>query len=274
MLDLPYIPHDGICRIDCPSNFYPDGPSGQRVCTKCVGSCKKECPPASIESISSAQRYKGCTHINGPFTLSIRNPGGRKFNKQHEKKSSIHFRNVLNVLFFLSIFADNVVRELETFLSDIEVIEGPLSIVRSYPILSLGFFKKLHTIKGDVTGSKKYGLKVLENQNLQALFTQNVTVEHGRMFFHFNPKLCMNIIEEFKDNVTELRNVSRLPTDEVAPNSNGDKTACNVTELEVKTTKVSHNSVVMELRPLPYEDERQLLGYLLHYMPAPYQNVR
>ncbi|XP_031636037.1 insulin-like receptor isoform X2 [Contarinia nasturtii] len=244
LLDLPYIPHDGICRIDCPSNFYPDGLSGQRVCTQCVGSCKKECPPANIESISSAQRYKGCTHINGPFTLSIRNPGGH-----------------------------NVVRELETFLSDIEVIEGPLSIVRSYPILSLGFFKKLRIIKGDITGKLKYGLKVLENQNLQALFTQNVTVERGRMFFHFNPKLCMNIIQEFKDNVTELRNVSILPIDEVAANSNGDKTACNVTELNVRITTISYSAVVMELTPLPYDDERQLLGYLLHYMPAPYKNV-
>lgn len=49
LLDLPYIPHDGVCRIDCPSNFYPDGPSEQRVCTKCVSTCKKVCPPARIE---------------------------------------------------------------------------------------------------------------------------------------------------------------------------------------------------------------------------------
>lgn len=162
---------------------------------------------------------------------------------------------------------------METFLSDIEVIEGPLSIIRSYPLLSLGFFKKLRVVEGDITGKEKYGFKVLENQNLQALFSQNVTIGHGRMFFHFNPKLCMNIIEEFKDNVVDLRNVSKLPADEVAPNSNGDKTACNVTSLEVAITKTSHNVVVMELKPLPYEDERQLLGYLLYYMPAPFQNV-
>ena len=162
---------------------------------------------------------------------------------------------------------------METFLSDIEVIEGPLQIIRSYPLLSLGFFKKLRVVEGDVTGKEKYGLKVLENQNLQALFNQNVTIEHGRMFFHFNPKLCMNIIEEFKSNVVDLRNVSKLPIDEVAPNSNGDKTACNVTELQVEVKRLSHNVVVMELQPMPYEDERQLLGYLLYYMPAPYQNV-
>lgn len=164
-------------------------------------------------------------------------------------------------------------RELETFLSDIEVIEGPLSIVRSYPLLSLGFFKKLRVVQGDVTGKEKYGLKVLENQNLQALFNQNITVEHGRIFFHFNPKLCMREIENFKNNVVDLRNISKLPADEVAPNSNGDKTACDVERLEVNITKKTHNIVLMELKPLQYEDERQLLGYLLFYMPAPYQNV-
>lgn len=163
--------------------------------------------------------------------------------------------------------------ELETFLSDIEVIEGPLHIIRSFPLLSLSFFKKLSVIKGDPFGKDRYGLKVIENQNLQALFERNVTIEKGRLFFHFNPKLCMNIIEAFKENVLELRNVSKLPVDEVAPNSNGDKIACNVTALEVEVKKTKHNMVLLELKPLAYDDERQLLGYLLYYMPAPTQNI-
>lgn len=167
----------------------------------------------------------------------------------------------------------NIVRELEMFLSDIEVIEGQLSVVRSFPLLSFSFFKSLRIIRGDPSGKDKYGLRVIENQNLQALFTQNVTVEHGRIFFHFNPKLCMNIIEQFKDNVVDLRNISKLPTDEVAPNSNGDKIACNVTSLKVNITKIQPTMVLMDLEPLFYEDQRQLLGYLVYYMPAPYQNV-
>ncbi|XP_055327050.1 insulin-like receptor [Sitodiplosis mosellana] len=244
LLDYPYIPSDGKCATDCPSKFYPDGPSGKRECIPCNGSCKKECPPGTIDSISTAQWYRGCTHIKGPFVINIRNQGGQ-----------------------------NIVRELETYLSDIEVIEGPLSIIRSYPLVSLGFFRKLRIVEGDVTGKEKYGFKVLENHNLQSLFTQNVTIQHGYMLFHFNPKLCMNIIEEFKDNVLDLRNVSKLPADEVAPNSNGDKTACNVTSLEVEIKTFSHNVVVMELKPLPYKNERHLLGYLLYYKPAQYQNV-
>lgn len=162
---------------------------------------------------------------------------------------------------------------METFFADIEVIEGSLSIVRSYALLSLGFFKKLRTIRGNTEGKDRYGLRVVENQNLQALFSQDVTIEHGRLFFHFNPKLCMDIIEKFKKNVKDLEHVDQFPSDEVASNSNGDKIACDLEALEVQVTKVSYNGVIMELKPLPYEDERQLLGYLLYYMPAPYQNV-
>lgn len=164
-------------------------------------------------------------------------------------------------------------RELETFLSDIEVIEGPLSIIRSDQLFSLGFFKNLRIIKGDLTGETKYGLRVLENQNLEALFTRNVTIEHGRILFYSNPKLCKNIIEVFKDNVIDLRNVSKLSDDEVIPNTNGDRKACDATTLEVEITNVSHNVVVMELKSLPYEDEQYLRSYLLYYLPAPFQNV-
>lgn len=165
-------------------------------------------------------------------------------------------------------------RELDTFLSDIEVIRGPLSIIRSDQLSSLGFFKNLRIIEGDATANEKYGLRVLENQNLEALFTRNVTIEHGRILFYANPKLCMNVIEEIKDNVVDLRNVLKLSDDDVIPNTNGDSRACDVTTLEVEITNVSHNFVAIELKPLPYEDERFLRSYLLYYKPAPFQNVR
>lgn len=79
LYEYPYIPRDGECAIICPSNYYPDGPSGDRKCIPCIGSCKKDCPPGNIDSISTAQRYRGCTHIKGPFVINIRNQGGRKY---------------------------------------------------------------------------------------------------------------------------------------------------------------------------------------------------
>lgn len=170
-------------------------------------------------------------------------------------------------------FSDNVVKELENFLSDIEVIEGSLKMVRSFPIVSFSFFKKLRVIQGKKLETGRYGLYVVDNQNLQSLFSHNVTIERGKLFFHFNPKLCPAVIEELKDNVVELRSVEKLAIEDVALNSNGDKIACNVTELKARVTKSMPTVALIELVPLAYEDDRSLLGYILYYMVAPYQNV-
>lgn len=77
----PYIPRkDGECTYVCPSDHYPDGKSGQRECKECgAEGCKRECPAGSIDTISAAQRYRGCTHIKGSFVINIKNQGGRKY---------------------------------------------------------------------------------------------------------------------------------------------------------------------------------------------------
>lgn len=175
---------------------------------------------------------------------------------------------------FLHSILDNVVKELENFLSDIEVIEGSLKMVRSFPIVSFSFFKKLRVIQGKKqleTG--RYGLYVVDNQNLQSLFPHNVTIERGKLFFHFNPKLCPDVIKALKDNVVELRGVDKLAIEDVAENSNGDKIACNVTELKARVIKSMPTVALIELTPLSYDDDRALLGYILYYMVAPFQNV-
>lgn len=74
----PFIPFNGKCQLDCPSNHYPDGDSGNRFCRQCDGKCKKECLPGSIDSIAAAQRYRGCTHITGSLWIQIRSQGGRE----------------------------------------------------------------------------------------------------------------------------------------------------------------------------------------------------
>lgn len=174
---------------------------------------------------------------------------------------------------FIFLIADNVVRELEHFLADIEVIEGALRVVRSFPILSFSFFKKLRTIQGKTLESGRYALYVVDNQNLQYLFPNNVTIERGKIFFHFNSKLCPAVIERLKDYVVDLKNVSTLPVEDVALNSNGDKTACNVTEMTAILATVGPQGAIIELNTIVYDDERVLLGYIVYYMVAPYRNV-
>lgn len=33
---------------------------------------KRECPEGRIDGVSSAKRYRGCTHINGSLVISFR----------------------------------------------------------------------------------------------------------------------------------------------------------------------------------------------------------
>ncbi|KAG4073858.1 hypothetical protein HA402_014063 [Bradysia odoriphaga] len=241
LLEYPYIPRDGECSTVCPSNFRPDKLLGHRKCIPCVGTCNKLCRPGAIYSISTAQDYRGCTHISGSLMINIRNQSDQ-----------------------------SLVSELENSLSEIEEIEGNLVIEQSHSLVSLEFFKKLRLVKNDPVGHQKYGIKVIGNQNLRTLFAHNVIVEHGRMFFHFNPKLCMNVIEELKLDVIDLRSESSLNDVEVAPDTNGDKTACDIVKLNVLIKEINANNVVMELALLERDEP---LGYLIYYKPAPNRNV-
>lgn len=119
---------------------------------------------------------------------------------------------------------------------------------------------------------EKYGIKVVGNENLRELFMNKVVIEHGRMFFHFNPKLCIAVIEKFKSDVLNLRNESSLIDDEVAPDTNGDTAECETVELHVEIERIDHDTVVMQL--VPYDKERgQVIGYSINYMPVLYRNV-
>lgn len=188
-------------------------------------------------------------------------------------------------------------KELETALSDVEEIEGSLKIVRSFPIVSLSFFRKLNRIRGNRPPNDRdnawYALYVMDNQNLQDLFPNRVIIDQGKIFFHFNPKLCYSNIEKLKSDVAELKDVNSLAIEDVATNSNGDKVACkslylcirvrsfyiginipgNVTILKVIVAEIASVAAILSCEAMRYTDERVLLGYVLHYIPAPYQNV-
>lgn len=156
-------------------------------------------------------------------------------------------------------------KELEQSLSSITEIQGYLKVVRSFPLLSLNFLKNLEIIHNKV--NEKYALTVMDNQNLQDLWDHNVTIIGGKLFFHFNPKLCFYKIEQLKD-----RGQVFLDED-VARSSNGDKIACNITHLAVNVTQRSAIAVIITWEPFKVEDERVLLGYTVYYINAPFKNV-
>lgn len=122
----------------------------------------------------------------------------------------------------------------------IEEIQGYLKVVRSFPLISLNFLKNLRVIHGNTLESDKYAFVVLDNQNLQELWNwkgRTLTIKRGRLFFHFNPKLCMSVIDQLQ-NITRLSNYTEH---EVASSSNGDKTAC---KLLLVTSPVARSHVV------------------------------
>ncbi|KAI9561263.1 putative insulin receptor [Daphnia sinensis] len=248
------------CILECPPGFQEErkqlnGTLSYFTCVPCQGPCPKICKGSFLSNIETVQKLRGCTTIDGDLEMQIK--GG-----------------------------DNIIQELERSLGSIEVIKGVLKITRSFPILSLSFFKSLKTITGKPdalhsSGSKnfddEYALTVQDNQNLQQLWpkTQNLTI-HKKVLFHFNPKLCLNLIEE-------LVNSSRLPGAEafkysdvdISPWSNGDKATCDEQLLNVTVINKSDKNMQLSWNNFraTLDDKRQLLGYVISYIEAPYANI-
>ncbi|XP_017772615.1 PREDICTED: insulin-like receptor [Nicrophorus vespilloides] len=238
--EYPYKTLNKSCLLECPSDYTEN--YDQHKCFPCLGRCKKECQGMVIDSVVTAKRLRGCTHINGSLEIQIRS-GGR-----------------------------SVVSELEENLSMIEEIDGYIKVVRSFPLVSLNFFKNLKVIRGNSLEFKKYVVIVSDNQNLQDLWdfeNRTLKIDHGGLFFHFNPKLCMYKIEALR----EMANLSEFEERDVASNSNGDRIACNVQNLVVNVTNSGPRAIVLAWAPFEMKDHRALLGYVVYSIKAPEQNI-
>lgn len=218
---------------------------GELTCKPCGSSCQKKCQPKIIDSIAAIQSLKGCSIIEGSLEIQIRST-----TKSVDSSK-------------------NIVKELENSLSEIVEIQDYLKIARSFPIISLSFLKKLRVIRGNRLESSKYAIFIWDNQNLQELFgeKQDIVVENGKLFFHFNPKLCFFKIEQLAKSPQQIENY------DTAKISNGDKTPCNVTLLIVEQTNLFPTAVLLSWGPLKLEDDRSLLSYVVYYIPAKFQNV-
>lgn len=236
----PYLIYNNrSCVLQCPPNYMADYENHE--CKKCQGKCQKECPGTNIDSIESAKQLHGCTLINGSLEIQIR--GGR-----------------------------NVAAQLEENLYMIEEVTGYIKIARSYPLVSLNFFKKLRIVRGYQLENQQYVFIALDNQNLQEIWDwQNRTlqIDNGRLFFHFNPKLCPDKIKELQ----KRANLSKPTELEVADSSNGDKIACDVKELNVTVTQRSPRAILLQWPQFHMDDSRKLLGYVVYSIEAPEMNV-
>lgn len=245
----PYKLYNDSCVLECPAGYMNNRhENGNVSCTKCEGLCPKNCSAVLVYDISTAQKLRGCTYISGSLTIQLRGASGK-----------------------------NMARELEESMGTIEVIDGFLKIIKSSSLISLNFLKNLRRINGNDVINNLYSLYVIDNQNLQELWdwsthpTIKILSKNGsaRVYFHYNPKLCLHKI----DTLREKANLDEFTEYEVASNSNGDKIACNVTELQTNIIKKSSSAAIIEWKPFVHHDPRSLLSYLIYHIEAPYQNV-
>ncbi|NXR11956.1 INSR protein, partial [Semnornis frantzii] len=239
-----HVIHNHECVHECPSGYIMN--SSNLHCTPCAGPCPKVCDfskEKTIDSVTSAQELRGCTIVNGSLVINIR--GG-----------------------------NNIAAELEANLGLIEEISGYLKIRRSYALVSLSFFRKLHLIRGETLEAGNYSFYALDNQNLRQLWDwskHNLTIARGKLFFHYNPKLCLSEIHKMEE-ISGTK--GRQERNDIALKTNGDQASCKTNELlKFSSIRTSHDKILLKWEPYWPPDFRDLLGFMLFYKEAPYQNV-
>ncbi|XP_068196167.1 insulin receptor a [Antennarius striatus] len=237
-----YVVHNGACIPDCPSG-YTTVNSSSINCTPCAGLCPKVCMGLhTVDSVMAAQDLRGCTVLNGSLAINLR--GG-----------------------------NNIAAELEANLGQLEEITGYLTIRRSYALVSLSFFRKLRVIRGEEQEVGNYSFYALDNQNLRQLWDwskHKLSILQGRMFFHYNSKLCMTDIRRMEE-VTGTK--ERQVKNDIASKTNGDQASCENHLLKFTLIRTMSDKIMIKWEPFWPPDFRDLLGFMVLYKEAPFQNV-
>lgn len=246
----PWFTWNGTCIQTCPRNYERDDKHG---CLECSGTCRKTCSGLSVDSIMAAQTLQHCTHITGNLEIQIHSD------------------------------SPGLIDELENGLGLIEEIEGNLRVIRSFPLVNLFFFKNLKVIKGKSFNNEKnynYSFRVHDNPNLQELFDwnrpagRNFTIENnGRIFFHFNPKLCLKYVEE----LIQVANISDITELEVDKTFDEKMFACNVKNIPLHIRVKTANSFLVVIEKSDFVNisslEQDWLRVMVYYKEAPYMNI-
>ncbi|KAF7661876.1 hypothetical protein LDENG_00252400 [Lucifuga dentata] len=237
-----YVIHNGACIPECPSG-YTTVNSSSLSCNPCAGLCPKVCMGLkTVDSVTAAQALRGCTILNGSLVINLR--GG-----------------------------NNIAAELEASLGQLEEITGYLTVRRSYALVSLSFLRKLRVIRGEVQEIGNYSFYALDNQNLRQLWDwskHKLTILQGRMFFHYNSKLCMSEIRKMEE-ITGAKD--RHVKNEIASKTNGDQASCENHVLNFTQIRTMNDKIMIRWKPFWPSDFRDLLGFMVLYKEAPFENV-
>ncbi|CAH2236371.1 jg10751 [Pararge aegeria aegeria] len=229
------------CVYFCPNGYMEVGDKHNSTCQRCPNSgCKLDCSGGKIDSITSAELFRGCTHVKGTLDISLRTGGG------------------------------NTMTVMEQALGEIREISGSLRVVRSYPLVSLMFLRNLHTIGGRENDNKGQSLYIFNNPNLELLWNWsnhgNIIVEKGKLFVHFNPKLCYKNIEELKNMTRDP--ISTFSENEVSRDNNGDQASCYEEMLHLKVHELRQEVAILTWNMYCIDDMRKLLGFSIYFVAA------
>uniref|UniRef100_A0A8C9W9Q8 Tyrosine-protein kinase receptor n=1 Tax=Scleropages formosus TaxID=113540 RepID=A0A8C9W9Q8_SCLFO len=234
-----FVIHAGECMPDCPPGFTRNE-NHSMFCSACDGLCDKICEEKVIDSVDAAQSLKGCTVIRGNLHINIRR-------------------------------GNNIASELESFMGLIQTVTGYVRIRHSHTLGSLSFLKSLHYINGEELLEGMYSFSALDNQNLQYLWDwsqHNLTIKAGKLFFRFNPKLCVSEIRRMweKTGITEK-------FEEGDFRNNGDRASCESHIIKFKANSTSSNRIKLTWERYRPPDYRDLISFIVYYKEAPFQNI-
>ncbi|XP_064336607.1 insulin-like growth factor 1 receptor isoform X1 [Camelus dromedarius] len=240
-----FVIHDGECMQECPSGFIRNGTQSM-YCIPCEGPCPKVCEEEkktkTIDSVTSAQMLQGCTIFKGNLLINIRR-------------------------------GNNIASELENFMGLIEVVTGYVKIRHSHALVSLSFLKNLRQILGEEQLEGNYSFYVLDNQNLQQLWDwdhRNLTIKAGKMYFAFNPKLCVSEIYRMEE-VTGTK--GRQSKGDINTRNNGERASCESDVLHFTSTTTWKNRIIVTWHRYRPPDYRDLISFTVYYKEAPFKNV-
>uniref|UniRef100_A0A8C5SNX4 Tyrosine-protein kinase receptor n=1 Tax=Laticauda laticaudata TaxID=8630 RepID=A0A8C5SNX4_LATLA len=121
--------------------------------------------------------------------------------------------------------------------------------------------------------SRNYSFYALDNQNLRQLWDwskHNLTIARGKLFFYYNPKLCLSEIHKMEE-ISGTK--GRQEKNDIALKTNGDQASCENELLKFTKIKTSSDKIVLKWEAYWPLDFRDLLGFMVFYKEAPFRNV-
>ncbi|GCC16461.1 hypothetical protein chiPu_0021377 [Chiloscyllium punctatum] len=118
-----------------------------------------------------------------------------------------------------------------------------------------------------------YSFYVLDNQNLQQLWDwsrHNLTIKQGKIYFAFNPKLCVSEIYR----MVEVAGVKgRQGSADMEQRTNGDRASCESHILKFTANSTAKNRILLKWERYRPPDYRDLISFIVYYKEAPFQNL-